>query len=95
MCAVLEDAVDVYRKHCVATDAKRRALFADAEAWIESDDRSWIYAFATICDHLGLDPDYLRRGLRAIAERVRGRGIARGPSIVFVDPPVHRRASNE
>jgi len=71
MAAVLEDAVHVYRTLAAATTPRQRALFADAEAWIESEDRSWIFSFESICDHLGLDPDYLRRGLRAHKARVR------------------------
>jgi len=72
--AVLEDAVHVYRTQAGAVLPRQRALFADAEAWIESDDRSWIFSFESICDHLGLDPEYLRRGLRA--HRARTRGVA-------------------
>lgn len=65
MCAILEDAVDVYRKCAGATHGHDQTLFAEAERWIESDDRSWIYAFETVCECLGLDGDYLRRGLRS------------------------------
>ena len=36
MIAVLEDAVDVYRKQAGARDARRQQLFEDAEEWIES-----------------------------------------------------------
>ena len=35
MIAVLEDAVDVYRKQAGARDARRQQLFHDAEEWIE------------------------------------------------------------
>lgn len=71
MAAVLEDAVHVYRVHAAAASARQRCLFEEAEAWIESEDRSWIFSFESICDHLGIDPDYLRRGLRAHKARVR------------------------
>lgn len=74
MAAVLEDAVHVYRTHAAAASARQRALFEEAEAWIESTDRSWIFSFESICDHLGIDPDYLRRGLRAHKDRVRRPG---------------------
>ena len=29
--------------------------------WLFSDDRSWIYAFLNICDHLRLDPAAVRK----------------------------------
>jgi hypothetical protein len=32
-----------------------------ARAWFESDDRSWLMSFASICEALGRDPDLLRR----------------------------------
>ncbi len=74
MVAVLEDAVDVYRKLAGATDARRQQLFADAEAWIESTDRNWIFSYQNICDVLGIEAEYLRRGLRTIKERAVARG---------------------
>lgn len=69
MLAILEDAVDVYRKLAGATDARRRALFDEAEAWIESEDASWLFSYENICATLGIDADYLRSGLRAWKHR--------------------------
>jgi hypothetical protein len=65
MIAILEDAVDVYRKQANARDERGRQLFAEAETWIEDGDRSWLFSFQNICDVLDIDADYLRRGLRA------------------------------
>jgi hypothetical protein len=76
MVAILEDAVDVYRKQAGARDRKRRQLFEDAEAWIESADKSWIFSYENICDMLGIDAGYLRKGLRAWKQKAGGdRGI--------------------
>jgi hypothetical protein len=72
MVAVLEDAVDVYRKQAGARDRKRRQLFEDAEEWIESDDQSWIFSYQNICDVLGIDAGYLRKGLRVWKQRAGG-----------------------
>src|SRR5213593_1506914 len=69
MIAVLEDAVDVYRKQAGARDPRGQQLFHDAEVWIEDPDRTWLFSFQNICDVLGLDADYLRRGLRVLKER--------------------------
>ena len=69
MIAVLEDAVDVYRKQAGAQDARAQQLFHEAEEWIEDADRTWLFSFQNICDVLGLDPDYLRRGLHLWKER--------------------------
>jgi hypothetical protein len=67
--AVLEDAVDCYQKYALAREPKARQLFEDAAEWIESDDRRWPYSFVSICDVLGLNPEYVRRGLREWKDR--------------------------
>src|SRR5206468_10589199 len=72
MVAILEDAVDVYRKQAGARDRKRRQLFEDAEEWIESGDRSWIFSYENICDVLSIDAGYLRKGLRVWKQRAGG-----------------------
>lgn len=90
MVAILEDAVEVYRKQAGARDRKRRQLFVDAEAWIESDDRGWIFSFENICDVLGVDAGYLRKGLRTWKERAggdRGRVVAFPVGDQYEDDP--------
>jgi hypothetical protein len=72
MIAVLELGIDDYTKQVGARDPKGQALFSEAETWIEDRDTGWPFAFQSICDALDLDADYLRRGLRAWKERVRG-----------------------
>jgi hypothetical protein len=84
MVAILEDAVDVYRKQAGARDRKRRQLFEDAEAWIECADTSWIFSYQNICDVLGIDAAYLRKGLRAWKARAGG---DRGRVLAFSDDP--------
>jgi hypothetical protein len=95
MCAVIEDAVDVYLKHAAATQRTHQGLFAEADQWIESEDRSWIYSFETICDYLGMDSGYLRRGLRAWKARARGETPVAATGDEVVDTPEQRRAMNE
>ena len=82
MVAILEDAVDVYRKQAGARDRKRRQLFEDAESWIESADKSWFFSFENICDMLSIDVDYLRKGLRVWKQKAGG---ARGRVVAFPD----------
>jgi hypothetical protein len=74
MIAVLEDAVDVYRKQAGARDPRGEQLFDEAEAWIEDRDRTWLFSFQNICDVLDIDADYLRRGLHAWKDRMTRRG---------------------
>ena len=63
MLAVLEDAVDSYRKYALARDPREQACFLEAREWIVSTDRSWLFAFENICDVLEMNADYLRSGL--------------------------------
>jgi len=82
MVAILEDAVDVYRKQAGARDRKRRQMFEDAEGWIESPDKSWIFSYENICEMLGIDAEYLRKGLRVWKQRAGG---DRGRVVAFHD----------
>lgn len=64
MAAVLADAVEIYMKQAFKNDPRARQLFLDAEAWIFSDEPTqWLFSFNNISDVLGLEPEYIRRGL--------------------------------
>lgn len=69
MLAVLENAVDCYRKYCFAEDAQGRQLFEEAEEWLLSTDRRSLFAFENVCEALELNPEYLRRGILAWREQ--------------------------
>ena len=69
MVAVVEDAVDIFRKWAGARDRRGRALFRETEEWFESRDHSWVFAFESICACLDLEPDSVRRGLQAWKRR--------------------------
>src|SRR6476620_442709 len=40
-----------------------KKITRDAEEWILDTDTSSLFSFDTICDHLELDPTYMRQGL--------------------------------
>ena len=87
MCAIIEDGVEAFLKHAAATQRHHQESFEDAERWIESEDRTWIYSFDTICDYLGLETDYLRRGLRAFKARARGQQPAAAARVEVGETP--------
>jgi hypothetical protein len=63
MIAVLEDAIV-----CLATAARNTGVHTRLQAvaaarWVRSRDRSWPFAFQSICDVLAIDGDRLRRHL--------------------------------
>ena len=64
MLAVLEDAIVCFQKYAFARDGKGRRLFLDAQRWIVEKDCNWPFSFENICFHLGMDPSYIRGGLR-------------------------------
>lgn len=62
--AVLENGIEQYKKNVTATSRRGQRLFREAEEWIMHDDSLWLCSFINICHVLGIDPDYLRAGLR-------------------------------
>jgi len=67
--AVLEDAIHRYRKFAGARNRAGREQFREAAEWLMGGGDGWVFAFDNICDLLGLDPEYVRRGLRESAAR--------------------------
>lgn len=63
MIAILEDAVDCIGKYGRPCDANRRRQFEAALEWVLSESNLQPFTFEWICDVLGLDATYLRRGL--------------------------------
>lgn len=63
MLAVLEDGVGTFQKYAAAAGRRARRLFAEAEDWFASDDSDRPFAFVSICQALGLEPMYVRKGL--------------------------------
>ncbi len=62
--AILEDALACYRKNLFARTAKKQAAYRDAEEWIFATDDERFLSFESVCGVLGIEPSYLRRGLR-------------------------------
>jgi len=62
--AVLENGLTTYMRYAAATNRRGKRLFHEAETWIMQDDATWLCSFMNICHVLGLDPEYLRMGLR-------------------------------
>lgn len=63
MLAVLQDAVECFQKYVRAQDRKGKTRFREVEDWIMEEDSDEVFSFEYICEILGIDPRYLRRGL--------------------------------
>jgi hypothetical protein len=71
MLAVLEDAIRNLLLAKRAAISPRRVR--EDMAWFESVDRSDPFTFESVCDALGIDPDWLRGRLLAGALPARGK----------------------
>ena len=64
MLAMLEDAVSCFQVYVTARSGKGKKLFNEAEEWIMMKHDDWIFSFASVCEMLGFNPEYVRQGLR-------------------------------
>jgi hypothetical protein len=64
MLAVLEDAMRCYLTYANSRSHAQRRLFVEAEAWLADRKADGAFAFETVCETLGIDPNCLREGLR-------------------------------
>ena len=76
MLAVLEDAIASFQRAFIQPRILPEDFDDnDVEAWLDSDDMSWPFSFASICQALDMEPDYLRSGLRTWRERAQRCGM--------------------
>src|ERR1700747_2566261 len=64
MLAVLSDAVRCFQAYADARNPAVRLRFAEAQAWILDRKAEGPFAFVTICESLGIEPNCLRNGIR-------------------------------
>jgi hypothetical protein len=74
--AMIEDAILTVRATDGVRTARAHRLAAEAWAWLASRDASHPFAFENVCGYLGLDPGWIRRGLRDYAARRTGGSVA-------------------
>lgn len=61
--AILQDALATWFRCRPVRRSRESRLFQEVSAWFAEKRSNWPFAFERICDHLGLDPDYIRQGL--------------------------------
>ncbi|MBM4258826.1 MAG: hypothetical protein FJ147_23355 [Deltaproteobacteria bacterium] len=66
--AVLEDAVAMFFRYRTDRSTRGKRLFRETQAWFATTNRTALGDFEFICDHLNLDADYIRAGLRRLPE---------------------------
>jgi hypothetical protein len=63
MLAVLEDALRCFQRNIGAKVGSRQLIYSEAERWLCVESGEAIFSFKTVCEAVGIDPDYLRAGL--------------------------------
>jgi hypothetical protein len=64
MQAVLEDAFACFQGQFISTSTRNLRLAREAEIWFSSNATDSPFTFVNICTIFGLDPAYVRRGLK-------------------------------
>ena len=64
MMAILEDALRCFQNNADAKVGARKRLFQEAETWLCGEGGEGPFSFETVCETLGIEPQFLRRGLK-------------------------------
>jgi hypothetical protein len=64
MLAVLEDALWCFQENFRARHGKQKQLFDNVVSWFFETNGDWVFGFKNICNSLGFDADYMRKGLQ-------------------------------
>lgn len=75
--AVLEDGVRSFQENLLVEGGKKRVLLDEAREWIFIEDSDRIFSFNSIATALGMNPEYIRRGLRRWEEQTRNKALQR------------------
>ena len=80
MAALLSDGIEAYIHRVTSPTFGRRPDADDVVEWVHTKDESYVFGFDSVCNCLGINPDYLRFGLARYVKSVRdlnGSGISR------------------
>ena len=91
--AVLSDAIETFRKFAFSKSARDRRLFCQAKEWLWDQEADYFFSCENICELMGLDPCYLRRGLLHWAEKNKAstwEGNANKPPFAKIGRTRHR-----
>jgi len=63
MIAVLSDAIECFWKYRKSRAALSIRLYQESKTWLFADNDNQPFSFQNICQTLGLEPSYIRRGI--------------------------------
>jgi len=88
MLAVLNDALSAFERGLRPRNANERQQFREVDRWIANTSTDWPFAFENVCGRLGINPDYLRDGLKRLKRKVlRGAAPSRAKVLAGRVPP--------
>lgn len=61
--ALLFDGVQNYMNYCCAPSAAEREKYSEAYSWVNRQRHEYVFSFDSVCEALGIDPNFLRLGL--------------------------------
>jgi len=64
MRAVLQDAITCFQRSAVSDRRQDQRLAREAEEWFFAKEDGYVFSLVNICAVLGLDPGYIRLGLK-------------------------------
>jgi hypothetical protein len=70
--AVLSEAIDTFRRFAFSKSVRGQKVFRQAKEWLWDEDADYFFSCRNICEVIGLDACYLRRGLLRWLEKNRG-----------------------
>lgn len=79
MAALLSDGVEAYLS-TVTTGGPETEQTREARNWVEISEPDYLFSFDSVCTCLGIDPQYLRLGLRRYSTVVLQGGLGQGDS---------------
>jgi hypothetical protein len=68
MAAILDDAINCFRRYRGTLRGPGRRIFREAEKWIMSADDRWPFSFEHICGVLGIHAGCVRHELLALGD---------------------------
>lgn len=63
MAAVLDDAIACFFKNLGCRTRPQQKIFKETLEWFLSDEEDRLFSFRSVCSHLAIDADYVKRGL--------------------------------
>ncbi len=62
--ALLFDGLQSYVRYLSAETLSERSDYSEAYRWVhKADEEDYVFSFESVCDALGINPEYLRLGL--------------------------------